>query len=1319
MIKIDFFNGITEDFTVVLANRNLDKQGKISNTSDFVYSGKLNSADEISFNVYKYLDGEKEKLWDDICDLKLIWVNEAKQYFQIKVSKSESNSNVKKVVGVSLCEAELSQTYIRNMEINSEDDIARPDYVVTKFYDPDNHDASLLHRILSIAPHYTIKYVDKSLYNIQRTFSIDDKSIYDFLLNECAEQIGCIFQFDSTNRSISVYDLYTVCQDCGYRGEYLDVCPECGSTNLYSFGEDTTILVDSEHLTDEINFETDVDSIKNCFKLKAGDEIMDAAIIACNPNGSDYIYYFSEQQKLDMPDTLKEKLEAYDVLVKGYENEYQTLSKDLYDCIDKILYYQSSMMPNIEMPEVTASTEAAKLTVENLSPIGLSAVDNYTSVQTVNSAIINFAKTIVKTGYVRVEIENSRFHYISANVGEWVGNFKVTNYSNEEDIAYSDVIGILITANYQTFLQQKILKNISDNDTTDSVYNVLCIEDLDNFKQALTLYSYNRLESFADAIQGVLNVLINENQGNIESEYYNEFYVPYFNKLLACQSEMNIRSSTISEYETKQQTISKRQSEIRKALNLREFLGDNLYKLFCAYRREDTYKNENFISDGLNNSEILSKAKECIHLAKQEIVKSGEYQHSISANLYNLLLIDKFAPLRDSFELGNWIRCKVDDCIYRMRLIAYEINGNSLSNINTEFSDISKISNGISDIKDILQKTQSIASSYQYISKQAEQSEKTNNKLANIEKDGLNSALINIKNSDNQEFVIDRHGILCREYDDVSDKYSNEQLKIINNQIVMTEDNWQTATLAIGKHKYVYYDKYSETFKNAIGYGVSSKFLNAPYIYGGQIIAGDLYSDNYSVKNRQGSYMNLRDGTFSLGGGNLSWDGNALSVKSKETLGIMSSGDIYEYNNEYGEINYYDYGEPQPDESIAALEIYLDLATGKLYRYNRYDFDDEGFWSLLTVLPKKNDILFENKVSKGDVSSQISIESGEVSLKGNRFTVESDNFKLSGSGEANLIGTMQTKNENGSYINVSGHNITFYSDNNETFGIGRVASTSDPNIVASCLYTTSSGILFGVGSSTSGKTSYYVMNNGSTIKNSTSRHIFEGDARFLNSIYTTHLKIFDDTSGESSYDGSCNLYRITYSDGNYGVGLNGKGLYVYGELACSGTKYRLVDTENYGTVGMNAVESASAHFTDFGSGVVINDKCYVYIDSVFMETIDTNEEYQVLITRTSEKETSWVEKHSNYFIVHGESGATFDWMLIAKQKGYQLTRMERVDITDNNGIQYDESIFYQDDYPAMQSESYANEIDEQIQSVEDSLINYVIDKNNEQNTIFE
>ena len=1317
MINIDFINGITENITIVLANRNLDKQGKILNVSDFVYSGKLNEADEISFNVYKFWDNTEEKLWDEIYDLKLVWIPEAKQYFQIKITKSESDYNIKKITGTSLCESELSQTIIRGIEINTKNDIDRDDYTVTKFYNPDNKNGSLLHRILSIAPHYTIKYVDKSLWDIQRSFSIDNKSIYDFFIGECSEQIGCIFQFDSVDRSISVYDLYTVCNDCGYRGEYLDICPECGSTNLYSYGEDTTIFVDSENLTDEITFETNTESIKNCFKIKSGDEIMDAAVIACNPNGSDYIYYFSEQQIKDMPESLKQKLNEYDNLVKSYENEYQSLSQDLYDCIDKILYYQSSMMPNIEIPETNATTEAAKLTSENLSPLGLSTITTSTSTTTVNSAIKNYAKVFVMTGFVKVEVASGSFRYTGIDssglgYGEWTGNFRVTNYSNEEDIAYSDVITISVTSDYETFLHQKILKNISENDDLyNSLFDVLQIDDLNSFKSALTLYSYNRLESFADAIQGVLDVLVSENQGQSDSEYYNQLYVSYFDKLKACQDEMNVRSATISEYEHRQKTIEKRQSEIREILNLQRFLGEDLYKLFCAYRREDTYTNENFISDGLNNSEILKKANELIHLAKQEIIKSGEYQHTILSNLYNLLTIDKFKPLRKSFELGNWIRCKIDDEIYKLRLIAYEVNGNGLSNINTEFSDVTKKWNGINDVRDIINKSQQMASSYQYISKQAEQSEKTNDKIANIEKDGLNSALINIKNSDNQEFVIDKHGAICREYDDILDKYSDEQLKIVNNQIVMTDDNWKTASLAIGKHKYIYYDKITGQFKNNIGYGVSAKFLNAPYIYGGQIISGELYSDNYSFGRQQGSYMNLHDGTFSFGGGKLVWDGNVLSLKSKETTGIMSSGDTYDYNNEYGEINYYDYGDPPTDELILyhlpAGESYLDLSTGKLYQLCRPNPNDIAYWVYLKTLQKKYDVLSQNKVSKGDVSAQISIESDEVALIGNRFTVESSNFKISGSGTAEITGSFKTKNTtSGRTAKLASGGIgLFDADDTVNARIAIMGSTDTTNALGVATYR--KAIVFGNGTST-GMNIAYELNYGYNFDGYTERHYFKGDARFNSTVNVYEIKF---TNKEAK------LYGSTWGE-NKCVACDGD-LYVFGNIGCSGTKNRIVETEHFGKIAMNAMESASAYFTDIGSGYINGDKCYIYFDEKFAETIDQNEMYQVMITRTSEAETTWVDKHTGYFVVHGENGATFDWMIIAKQKDYQKERMETVDIQNNENITYDDTIFDEDLSPATQSEAYANEINQQDQSIEESMVCYVIDKNNEQEKLFE
>ena len=56
-----------------------------------------------------------------------------------------------------------------------------------------------------------------------------------------------MFVFNSPDRSISVYDLYTVCNGCGYRGAYNDICPECGRDFLNYFGNDTTIYIDKEN----------------------------------------------------------------------------------------------------------------------------------------------------------------------------------------------------------------------------------------------------------------------------------------------------------------------------------------------------------------------------------------------------------------------------------------------------------------------------------------------------------------------------------------------------------------------------------------------------------------------------------------------------------------------------------------------------------------------------------------------------------------------------------------------------------------------------------------------------------------------------------------------------------------------------------------------------------------------------------------------------------------------------------------------------------------------------------------------------------------
>lgn len=167
-----------------------------------------------------------------------------------------------------MCEAELGQVILHDIEINTEDDIAREEYTEpTIFYNPNKKDSSLLNRIFEKVPGYTIAHVDETLLKIQRSFSIDGTSIYDFLTNTLSQEIGCIFLFDSNTRSVYVYDMETCCLDCGYRSEdAFAVCPECEGTILHEpYGKDTSIFVDKNNLGSDIQLTSETDSVKNCF----------------------------------------------------------------------------------------------------------------------------------------------------------------------------------------------------------------------------------------------------------------------------------------------------------------------------------------------------------------------------------------------------------------------------------------------------------------------------------------------------------------------------------------------------------------------------------------------------------------------------------------------------------------------------------------------------------------------------------------------------------------------------------------------------------------------------------------------------------------------------------------------------------------------------------------------------------------------------------------------------------------------------------------------------------------------------------------------
>ena len=915
-IKINFdVSNIPENPTLILATRKGDKLGKI-NAHNIVIKDSMTDGAEITFSVNKYTNNVIDNLWNKIKDYKLVYCKEADLWFQAKVDIDELSNAVKNVSCVQLAQAELSQIMLYNIEINTENDIARDDYVSpTILYNDSDHSVSLLHRIMEKVPHYQIIYVSSTITNIQRTFTFDDISLYDAFQN-IAEEIGCLFIFHSDTdnngnirRGISVYDLESYCSNCGNRGHFINTCPKCNSTNiLEGYGEDTTIFITADELGNDIKFTSDTDSQKNCFKLEAGDDLMTATIRNCNPNGTDYIWYIPDYIKEDMSTALVSKLSDYETLYNTYNitysmainqtlleqynqliNKYVILRPDFtalvspivgysnlitayYQTIDFAMYLQSEMLPTVTISQINADTEIAKLTTNNSSPVAVINTSNL-SLATANNAVLSVAKCLINSNY-KIKISSSNLSGTT-----WSGIFYIENYSDEDDNATSESISITINADYSNYVNQKIQKVLSQSkqDTMDIVD--LFDMSLSDFTNELGKYNLDSLNNLQSICQSCIDVMIEQgiavNQSWNGTNLYNNLYMNYYNKLSAINNEQAVRENEVNiiigKYNNDklisqgiQTILNKHRTTIQTALNFENYLGSDLWLEFCAYKRESKYSNSNYISDGLNNAELFEKALEFIEKAKKELYTSAELQHSISASLKNLLVIPKFKILTQYFKVGNWLRILIDDNVYKLRLINYEIDYSNLENISVEFSDVLSTANGYTDEQSLIQKMSSMATSYSNTQHQAEQGSKTHITVNDWVHKGLNVTNNKIiQGTFNQTQTWDEHGMLFRQFDYETDDYDDCQLKIINSTLAVTDDNWFTVKTAVGKHYYI------DPTTNQVTYAFGT---NAETIVGKMILGEQL-----GIYNSAGSL------TFNHNGFNITNSKNTFNVNPNAT----------------------------------------------------------------------------------------------------------------------------------------------------------------------------------------------------------------------------------------------------------------------------------------------------------------------------------------------------------------------------------------------------------------------------------------------------
>ena len=234
--------------------------------------------------------------------------------------------------------------------------------------------------------------------------------------------------------------------------------------------------------------------------------------------------------------------------------------------------------------------------------------------------------------------------------------------------------------------------------------------------------------------------------------------------------------------------------------------------------------------------------QELLNAGIDELKKICQPKLSFSIDMANILAISEFAPLRNQFKLGNFIRIGIrEGYIKRARLLEVQVNFDDVSSFSATFGDLISTRSEVDKHAELLQQAvtagKSVASNQSIWQKGA-------NKATELDQainDGLRNAALSVGAADGQSISWDKYGIRGRKLKEGSiDEYEDQQFALINNKLAFTTDNWQTSRAVVGEFEVeIPSDDYSSTTKQTM-YGLLADALVGGYIQGTNIVGGTL-----------------------------------------------------------------------------------------------------------------------------------------------------------------------------------------------------------------------------------------------------------------------------------------------------------------------------------------------------------------------------------------------------------------------------------------------------------------------------------------------
>ena len=594
---------------------------------------------------------------------------------------------------------------------------------------------------------WTITYINQDLILKARTFKETTSNGYEWMVKDVESAFEVIFLFDFYNRAIKVMTPDEVTERANV---------------IYTFSnfmKEVQIEENAENIVTVLNCNGD-----NC------------NILNVNPTGTNYIcdfsYYMDAEGKW-MSSALKTKLAAWEARVEELQPNYSLLIQDLLGHYSEITKLNSQLQ---EISKIYTDLDAAVVkksiaVVEGgVAPYGIVWSETVNVGNNSYDSSSRFYSTAF-TGSSQVVAFRNQPTY-SNGIWFFTGDsitgtadycYAYADNQNRQYHYFCDMSGGATSALSYCVLDGKAVLNTS---TYETEYKC------SGFKRYVDLNSASKWEKIYDGKRKALND---------QAEYHEGVAQTCIEGLQAISNQCNIIN----------------------------YFSDTptLLKELGAYWIEGDYTNDNIaILEETPIEEELTLEMELLESGEIELAKVCQPKIQFSLTSVDCTKSYEFANQMSQLELGKIITVEKEEGLwFYPALLEIDYNLDTTDSFTLTFANALRLDDWGYTYGDLLSEASStskqVSANWQNITAYS----KDKSEITPLIMEPLSSALrATFANMTNQEFTVDDTGILGRKFADDStmDSFSNEQLRIVNNMIIFTDDNWSTARAALGKITY-------------------------------------------------------------------------------------------------------------------------------------------------------------------------------------------------------------------------------------------------------------------------------------------------------------------------------------------------------------------------------------------------------------------------------------------------------------------------------------------------------------------------------------